>query len=61
MLMFNSNDVQLQNLTRNSLVKVSRVLNDPKVNHSNCTNFLYCPINYLQQFRCTLPTKVVKN
>ena len=39
MLMFNSNDVQLQNVTRNSLVKVSRVLNDPKVGHSNCTNF----------------------
>ena len=31
--------VALQVVTRNSLVKVSRVLNDPNVSHSNCTNF----------------------
>jgi len=37
-LIFYSNDVQLLDVTRNSLVKVASVLNDPKVSHSNCTN-----------------------
>ena len=60
MLMFNPNDVQLQNVIRNSLVKVSKVLNDPKVSHSNCTNFFIAPSIIFNNSGVHCPLKLSK-